>query len=248
MNLTGQQIKNTYPGVINIGATGLTGSLQTLTDGLGHPLPMQVSNTTVNFTGTVTGISGTSGTSGTSGVSGTSGISGMNGTSGTSGVSGTSGTDGTSGTSGTSGVNGTSGTSGISGTSGTSGTSGVSGTSGTSGVNGTSGTSGLDTSIVNNSSKTTNYTLQSSDVNKLVLSAGSTSISFTTPLYSTDPIVIGSQILIARGGTGGLGVTGEAGVVINSALGYLNLNYQYSGATLIKTNTNTWYLFGDLKA
>lgn len=58
MNLSGQSIKNTYGGLLNIGATGLTGALKTVTDGFGNPLPMQVSQTGVNFTGDVTGIPG----------------------------------------------------------------------------------------------------------------------------------------------------------------------------------------------
>jgi len=74
-NLTGSTISDTYGGVINIGPSGATGSLQSLTDGFGTTLPIQVSTTEINFTGTVTGISGTSGTSGISGSSGTSGSS-----------------------------------------------------------------------------------------------------------------------------------------------------------------------------
>ena len=79
MNLTGQQIKDTYEGVLNIGATGLTGSLQTITDGLGNPLPMQVSSTTVNFTGTVTGIVGNTGPAGATGATGAQGPIGPTG-------------------------------------------------------------------------------------------------------------------------------------------------------------------------
>ena len=205
MNLTGQQIKDTYEGVLNIGATGLTGTLQTITDGLGNPLPMQVSSTTVNFTGTVTGISGTSGTSGTSGVNGATGPAGPTGGSGTSG------------------------------------------TSGTSGVNGATGANGVDTAIVNNSSQSLDYTLQAANVNTLVLSSGGSNIKFIVPDNTSVPMSIDSQILIARGGTGGLGVTGATGVSIASALNYYNLNNQYSGATLIKTNNDAWYMFGDLK-
>lgn len=54
-NLTGTQIQNTYGGVINIGPSGATGSLQTLTDGLGTNLPLQISTSGVNFTGSVSG-------------------------------------------------------------------------------------------------------------------------------------------------------------------------------------------------
>ena len=171
-NLTGTTICATYGGVLNIGPAGLTGSLAPVTDGLGNVLPFEVSNTTINFTGNVTGgpigptgASGTSGTSGTSGIngssgasgsSGTSGSSGANGSSGTSGSSGSSGTSGSSGSSGTSGSSGSSGTSGVNGGTGSSGTSGVDGTSGTSGANGSSGTSG--TSGVSGSSGTSGLT------------------------------------------------------------------------------------------
>ena len=79
MNLTGSQIKDTYEGLLNIGATGLTGALQTITDGLGNPLPMQVSNTTVNFTGIVTGIVGTTGPAGPTGATGAQGPIGPTG-------------------------------------------------------------------------------------------------------------------------------------------------------------------------
>jgi hypothetical protein len=138
MNLTGSQIKDTYEGVLNIGATGLTGALQEITDGLGNLLNIQVSDTTINFSGIVTGnIIGTTGAAGTSGTSGTSGINGTSGTSGTSGVSGSSGTSGINGTS------GTSGTSGVSGSSGTSGTSGINGATGPAGPTGADGSSGV---------------------------------------------------------------------------------------------------------
>jgi hypothetical protein len=138
MNLTGSQIKDTYEGVLNIGATGLTGTFQEITDGLGNLLNIQVSDTTINFSGIVTGnIIGTTGAAGTSGTSGTSGINGTSGTSGTSGVSGSSGTSGINGTS------GTSGTSGVSGSSGTSGTSGINGATGPAGPTGDNGSSGV---------------------------------------------------------------------------------------------------------
>lgn len=95
MNLTGQQIKDTYEGVLNIGATGLTGSLQTITDGLGNPLPMQVSSTTVNFTGTVTGIVGNTGPAGPTGAQGPIGPTGSGGASATGALQTDNAIDGT---------------------------------------------------------------------------------------------------------------------------------------------------------
>jgi hypothetical protein len=82
----------------------------------------------------------------------------------------------------------------------------------------------------------------------MVIGASGSTLAFTINTNAGVPIATGSQILIARGGTGALGLTGAVGVTINSAQGYLNLNNQYSGATLVKQGTNTWYLFGDLKA
>ena len=104
MNLAGDQIKDTYGALLNIGASGALSTLQPVTDGFGNVLPFEVSTTTFNFTGTVTGgpigptgAAGTSGTSGTSGVSGSSGTSGTDGTSGTSGINGATGPAGPTG-------------------------------------------------------------------------------------------------------------------------------------------------------
>lgn len=57
--------------------------------------------------------------------------------------------------------------------------------------------------------------------------------------------------MIARGyglGIGGLGVTGAAGVTLYSGGLKTQLAQPYSGATLIKQDTDTWYMFGDLSA
>jgi hypothetical protein len=160
--LTNQFVSQSYQGLLNLENpfTGVTNSLQYVTDGLGGNTALQISRTQVNVTGSflingvpiANGTSGTSGTSGVAGSSGTSGTSGVSGTNGSSGTSGTSGVSGSSGTSGTSGANGSSGTSGTSGGNGSSGTSGTSGTIGPSGLPGSSGTSG--TSGVNGSSGT----------------------------------------------------------------------------------------------
>lgn len=171
---------------------------------------------------------------------GGTGGSGTSGTSGSSGTSGTSGLNGSSGSSGTSGISGTSGSSGIDGTSGSSGTSGTSGS-------GTSGTSGTDTSIVTINGLTGSYTLQLTDGGSLVEITSSSNTTLTVPPNASAAFSTGTQVLLARGGTGGMSVTGAAGVTINSPQGFLSLNYQYSGATLVKRATDTWYLFGDLK-
>ena len=48
---------NTYPALIKVGDnTSIDGTLQALSDGAGNDLPVQVSSSAINFTGTVTGL------------------------------------------------------------------------------------------------------------------------------------------------------------------------------------------------
>lgn len=56
-SLENLQINDTFPGLIKTNdEAAIDGTLRTLQDGAGNNLPMQVSTTGVNFTGTVTGI------------------------------------------------------------------------------------------------------------------------------------------------------------------------------------------------
>lgn len=67
--LTGQQIDLTYDGLIKTQNNDpIDGTLRALTDGLGNDLPVEVSTTGVNFTGTVTGIPAMADTTYTLGV------------------------------------------------------------------------------------------------------------------------------------------------------------------------------------
>ena len=180
---------------------------------------------------------------------------GSSGSSGTSGGSGSSGTSGVSGSSGTSGIDGSSGTSGIDGSSGTSGGAGATGSSGTSGVNGSSGTSGSAgptgaTGDYNlpNSPKSVDYSATGGDEGTLIIFSSGSATNLTIPSNASYPFAVGTQLLITRGGVGEVGVTAASPVIINSTAGYLRLTSQYSGGSLVKTDTDTWYLFGDLKA
>ena len=57
LTLTNEQIDLTYPGLIKTtNNTGIDGTLKALTDGIGTDLPIEVSTTGINFTGTVTGL------------------------------------------------------------------------------------------------------------------------------------------------------------------------------------------------
>ena len=130
---------------------------------------------------------------------------------------------------------------------GATGPAGAAGVAGPTGPTGAVGATGPGTSLVLSSTKTAGHTFALADAYTMVIGSSASDINFTVPLNSTTAFPTGSQILVTRGGTGGLGITGAVGVTINSANGYQKLNFQYSGASLIKQGTDTWYLFGDLK-
>jgi hypothetical protein len=121
------------------------------------------------------------------------------------------------------------------------------GAQGPTGPVGQTGATGPIESITINSIST-NYTLSLSDSNRMLDIASSSTTTITVPLNSSVQFETGTQILLVRSGTGAVGVTSSVGVTLNSAQGYLNLNYQYSAATLVKKDTDVWYIFGDLKA
>jgi len=100
---------------------------------------------------------------------------------------------------------------------------------------------------VDNNTKTSNYTFAADDINKFIIGSSGANLTFTIATNTSVPIATGSQIMFGRGGTGELGVTGATGVTVNSANAYFRLMSQYSGATIVKTSTDTWWLFGDLK-
>ena len=70
-------------------------------------------------------------------------------------------------------------------------------------------------------------------------------VAVTVPTNALIPFVIGTRIDFIQVGAGKVTFSG-AGVTINSASGYLSIASQYSGASLYKEATNTWYLVGNL--
>lgn len=97
--------------------------------------------------------------------------------------------------------------------------------------------------------KTASYALGPEDVGRTVIINAATSTTITIPLNSTTPFVIGQRLEIVRAGAGDVDISGESGsVIINSKNGNTKIAAQYSGAVLIKTDTNTWLLIGDLTA
>lgn len=102
--------------------------------------------------------------------------------------------------------------------------------------------------LITTNRQTASYTLVLSDADKLVeMNVGSAN-NLTVPLNSSVAFPTGTQILLAQYGAGQTTVVATSGVTIRSNGGKLKLNVQYSGATLIKIDTDEWYLFGDIVA
>jgi len=107
---------------------------------------------------------------------------------------------------------------------------------------------GLNETIPLNAQTGTTYTLAATDAGDLVTLANASAITLTVPTNASVPFAIGTQITITRAGSGSLTVVGDTGVTVNSADGFLKLRAQWSSGTLIKVNTNSWILIGDLSA
>jgi hypothetical protein len=91
------------------------------------------------------------------------------------------------------------------------------------------------------------YTLVLTDLAKLVTLSNAGAITLTVPLNSSVAFAIGDRIDLLQKGAGQVTVAGAGGVTVNSTPG-LKLRAQWSSATLLKLDTNTWVLIGDLQA
>lgn len=72
-------------------------------------------------------------------------------------------------------------------------------------------------------------------------------LTVTVPTNTAQPIATGSCIVLLQTGTGVFSVTASSGVTVRATPG-TKLRTQFSVATLVKTDTNTWLLSGDLSA
>jgi hypothetical protein len=100
--------------------------------------------------------------------------------------------------------------------------------------------------LVTTNRQTASYTLVIGDADKLVEINNASANNLTIPLNSSVAFATGTQILLAQYGAGQTTIVATSGVTIRSNGAKLKLNAQYSGATLIKIDTNEWYLFGDI--
>lgn len=112
--------------------------------------------------------------------------------------------------------------------------------------NGTSWVGMLDTATLN--TKTADYTLVLGDAGQTLLIDSTIDRTVTVPLNSSVPFAIGQRLDVIRLNTGNVTFAGSVGVTINSKNSNKKIAARYSGATLIKTGTDTWVLIGDLTA
>ena len=86
-----------------------------------------------------------------------------------------------------------------------------------------------------------------SDTGKLITLTSSSAITLTIPTNTSVAFPIGTQIDLSQMGDGKVTFAGS-GVTINSKGGNKAIADKFVGVSLIKTDTNTWLLVGDLTA
>jgi hypothetical protein len=105
---------------------------------------------------------------------------------------------------------------------------------------------GLNETIPLNNQTGTTYTLAESDAGQLITLTNAAAITLTVPTNATVPFANGTQITISQNGAGQVTVAGAVGVTIVASDSATKLRAQYSAATLVKLNTNSWILIGDI--
>ena len=94
----------------------------------------------------------------------------------------------------------------------------------------------------------TNYDVVIADAGKfLQMGRDGTAVTVTITTANNTAIPIGTQLHFQRASTGTVTFIAQAGITLNSADGADTLRVQYSAATLLKTETATWTLFGDIE-
>lgn len=104
------------------------------------------------------------------------------------------------------------------------------------------------TALLTNAQTGTTYTLALTDANNTVVELSNTStITVTVPTNTSVAFPIGAQVQLLQTNTGQVTVAGASTVTVNGTPG-LKLRTQWSFATLIKRDTNSWVLVGDVSA
>lgn len=97
-------------------------------------------------------------------------------------------------------------------------------------------------------SKTTDYTLSAVSERDSLIEVDSTSpVTITIPTNSAVAYPVGTTLDILGVNTGLITIAGDTGVTVNATPG-LKLRTQWSSCTLFKRATDSWVVYGDLKA
>ncbi len=104
----------------------------------------------------------------------------------------------------------------------------------------------VPTTVRSSALTTTNIIL--ADKNGVVITTAATATDVRIPTNAGAAFPIGTKITIIQEGAGTVTVVGTAGVTLQSSQGHDRLSHQYSVATVVKTATDTWYLYGEIKA
>lgn len=92
------------------------------------------------------------------------------------------------------------------------------------------------------------YTLSLDDISKTITFNSTATYTVSVPPNSSVAFPLGAKVDVVRLGTGAVTLSQGSGVTILSKNSNKNIAAQYSGATLVKIDTNTWILIGDLIA
>jgi hypothetical protein len=93
---------------------------------------------------------------------------------------------------------------------------------------------------------TASYTLALTDKCTLRRMNVASANTLSIPTFASVPFPIGTQINFSQMGVGQVTVTPLSGVTLNSSNSKVKTAYQHSVGTLIKVDTNTWVLTGEL--
>lgn len=94
----------------------------------------------------------------------------------------------------------------------------------------------------------TTITLGLSDLGKTITLDSTSNYTISIPANSTTAFPVGSQIDFIRLNIGSVTFAGAVGVTINSKNSNKKIAARYTGASIVKIDTNTWILVGDLIA
>ena len=113
-------------------------------------------------------------------------------------------------------------------------------------VNLVGGTTSASAALAFNAQTGTTYTFVLADAdNKLVTASNASAQTYSIPTNASVAFPIGTQLNLIQIGAGQVTVAGASGVTINGT--GTKTRAQWSAASLVKTDTDTWTLIGDIE-